>query len=117
MRTDKATGNPIPSYIGSIFQYRIPDLCREQVVSEGRYIKIANNIKSLRDLKVSDDTSLSITYLIYIYGNLNMDNSKREILPIDGWKMIIQHSEGRILKKLRPQKISYAQLSKSLATD
>jgi hypothetical protein len=117
MRTDKETGNAIPSYIGSIFQGRIPYLCREQIVSEGRYRKIADNIKSIRDLRVGDDTSLSITCLIYIYGKLDMNNNKREILPLDGWKMIIQHSEGRIHRKLKPKKIPYSQLSKSLATD
>jgi hypothetical protein len=109
-RTDSITGNFINSVTESDFQNSLNDLCRKQVIHENRYKEISKKIESVRDLKVDNGVSLSLTLFAHIYGHLDGNIYKRKDLPLDGWRIIIKHSEGELKRKIKAEKISYSQV-------
>lgn len=105
-----STGNFTLPDITSDFQNSLRDLCRKAVIHENRYREISKKVESVRDLKIDDSVCFSFTLFAHIYGRLDRNTNEREHLPLDGWKIIIKHSEGRLERKLKAEKISYSQV-------
>jgi len=107
-------GNAVPPITESYFQRSLNDLLRKHSIGDIYYKNISTIIASIRDVKVSDDTSQSYTLFIHIYGCLNESLSKREALPLDGWNIVLHHSEGKLKRSMEIKKIPYSQVKSFL---
>jgi hypothetical protein len=113
LRIDRDTGNPIDPNVNSCFQNSLKNLC-EMYVGLGEYKEISEKIESVRDLQIDKNTSCSFTLFIHIYGHIDRSINRRKVLPLDGWRIIVNHSEGKVKKKLVTDKLSYSQLKEFL---
>lgn len=103
-------GNPLPPVTKSIFHQSLYMLMRKQIYHENRYIHRVQEINSVRDLRIDNNARLSLTLFVNIYGSLNRDENIREILPLDGWKIFVRHSEGVFKKSIKFKKIPYSRV-------
>jgi hypothetical protein len=103
-------GNPVIPDIRSDFEKSFPNLIQRQVYRESRYEAIAENIPSLLNLRVDDQSIYSLSLFFHAYGEFDDSLGKRESLPLNDWYIILMYSEGKIKKKLNTKTISYSQV-------
>jgi hypothetical protein len=106
--------NVTPPDISSIFEQFLTTYLIDNIHKNGRCIyKEKVNIHSeIRDRKVDAHTIFSFTLFVHVYGYLNRDTYMRKSLPLNGWKIIINHMEGKINQTISTQTIPYSEVNK-----
>jgi hypothetical protein len=99
-------GNSVMPDIKSDFQKSFVGLTRKLIYEESRYQQ-PQKFSSLHDLKMDDQSIQSFSLFFHVYGELDPSFGKRARLPLENWKIILTHSEGKISRNLKTKNTSY----------